>query len=63
MKSKWAPGTRVRVKESVEDGTAGLVGVIRKVNYAQTEEATSVHFDGEPESYGAFYYDNELEAE
>jgi hypothetical protein len=66
MKSKWEPGTRVRVKASVSDGTAGLTGVIERVNYAQVEEATSVLLDqalGGWASMGAFFYDSELEAE
>jgi hypothetical protein len=62
-KSIWAPGARVRVKASVADGTAGLTGVIQEVSYSKTEPATSVIFDGEVISLGAFYYDNELEAE
>ncbi|WP_340376583.1 hypothetical protein U5640_16695 [Streptomyces sp. SS7] len=65
MKSKWEPGTRVRVKSSVSDGTAGLTGIIERVNYAQTEEATSVLLD-HPEAgfqtLGAFFRDDELEA-
>ncbi|MFF3416843.1 hypothetical protein ACFYW9_19405 [Streptomyces sp. NPDC002698] len=66
MRSKWEPGTRVRVKATVSDGTAGLVGVIERVDYAQTQEATSVLIDeatGLWSSNGAFYYDGELEAE
>ncbi|MEV0470741.1 hypothetical protein [Streptomyces prunicolor] len=61
MKSKWNPGTRVRVKASVTDGSAGMTGVIEAVNYAQVEEATSVLLDGY--SFGAFFEDHELEAE
>lgn len=65
MKSVWDPGTRVRVKASVTDGTAGLTGVVEAVNYAQKEAATSVQLDDLDESMvglGAFFYDNELEA-
>lgn len=65
MKSKWKPGTRVRVRATVQDGTAGLTGIIEAVDYAQTEEATSVlidgrYFDGR-EVAGAFFKDEELE--
>ncbi|WP_328377023.1 hypothetical protein OHB13_11750 [Streptomyces sp. NBC_00440] len=66
MKSIWEPGTRVRVRASVTDGTAGLTGVVEKVNYAQKEAATSVQLDDIDEVtnfLGAFFYDNELEAE
>lgn len=66
MKSQWEPGTRVRVRASVSDGTAGMVGVIEEVNYAQKEAATSVLLDDASEALigiGAFFYDNELEAE
>ncbi|MER6102378.1 hypothetical protein ABT115_08615 [Streptomyces sp. NPDC001832] len=66
MKSKWKPGTRVRVKVSVADGLAGLTGVIESVNYAKFEEATSVFLDDPDNEYaplGAYFKDDELEAE
>ncbi|MET8839712.1 MULTISPECIES: hypothetical protein [Streptomyces] len=64
MKSIWKPGTRVRVRASVKDGTAGMVGVIEEVGYAQKESSTSVLLDTDYEvlkDLGAFYYDDELE--
>ncbi|MFD5689611.1 hypothetical protein [Streptomyces rubiginosohelvolus] len=64
MKSIWKPGTRVRVRASVKDGTAGMVGVIEEVGYAQKEFSTSVLLDTDHEvlkDLGAFYYDDELE--
>ncbi|MFF9653058.1 hypothetical protein [Streptomyces sp. NPDC014622] len=66
MKSKWEPGTRVRVKTTVGDKTAGMTGVVEAVNYAHHEAATSVQLDGVDtalKGLGAFFYDNELEAE
>jgi hypothetical protein len=65
VKSIWKPGTRVRVKASVSDGTAGLTGTVERVNYAQVEEATSVLLDnpdGGFDALGAFFEDDELEA-
>ena len=64
MKSIWEPGTRVRVRSTVLDGTAGIEGVIEEVTYAQKEAATSVLLDVADETLagiGAFFYDNELE--
>lgn len=64
MISIWEPGTRVRVRATVKDGTAGMTGVIEEVNYAQKEPATSVLLDTDHEvlsGLGAFFYDNELE--
>ncbi|MGW1231450.1 hypothetical protein [Streptomyces californicus] len=66
MKSIWEPDTRVRVRSTVKDGTAGMVGTIEKVTYAQHEEATSVLLDTDHpvlSGIGAFYYDTELEPE
>lgn len=66
MTSIWEPGTRVRVRASVGDATAGMVGVVERVDYAQREAATSVVLDiaeGVTSGVGAFFYDNELEAE
>ncbi|MGW2714596.1 hypothetical protein HKX69_05735 [Streptomyces argyrophyllae] len=66
MKSKWKPGTRVRVRATVTDGTAGMRGIIERVNYAQVEEATSVLLDnpeGGFDAFGAYFRDDELEAE
>ncbi|MEU6765883.1 hypothetical protein ABZ916_25610 [Streptomyces sp. NPDC046853] len=54
------------MKASVGDATAGMVGVVEKVGYAEREAATSVLLDiadGVSAGVGAFYYDNELEAE
>jgi hypothetical protein len=65
VKSKWKPGTRVRVRATVADGTAGLTGTIEAVNYAQVEEATSVLLDDAHREFhpvGAFFHDDELEA-
>ncbi|MFF1450145.1 hypothetical protein ACFVYF_18700 [Streptomyces sp. NPDC058274] len=65
MKSKWKPGTRVRVRATVKDGTAGLTGIIEAVDYAQTEEATSVLVDGHQlggvAAGGCYFKDEELE--
>jgi len=66
VSSVWKPGTRVRVRSSVHDGTAGMTGLIEAVSYAKEEEATSVLLDlgdGTAAASGAFFYDNELEAE
>ena len=66
MKSIWKPGTRVRVKAIVADGTAGLTGTVERVNYAEVEESTSVLLDnpdGGFDALGAFFEDHELEAE
>ncbi|MYX26031.1 hypothetical protein GTY75_04995 [Streptomyces sp. SID8381] len=66
MKSKWKPGDRVRVRATVTDGSAGLTGTIEAVNYAQLEAATSVlldRADGALGDWGAFFLDDELEAE
>jgi hypothetical protein len=43
-----------------------MVGVVERVDYAQREAATSVVLDiaeGVTSGVGAFFYDNELEAE
>jgi hypothetical protein len=65
VKSKWKPGTRVRVRATVKDGTAGLTGIVEAVDYAQTEEATSVLIDGHQlgglDVSGAYFKDEELE--
>ena len=65
MKSIWKPGTRVRVRATVQDGTAGLTGIIEAVDYAQTEEATSVVIDGHQlggaSAGGCYFKDEELE--
>ncbi|MFJ9900272.1 hypothetical protein ACIQPR_43780 [Streptomyces sp. NPDC091280] len=53
------------MKSSVKDGTAGMTGVIERVNYADVEEATSVLMDtplGGWPSMGAYFRDDELEA-
>ncbi|MFI0553399.1 hypothetical protein [Streptomyces scabiei] len=65
MKSIWKPGTQVRVRATVKDGTAGLTGIIEAVDYAQTEAATSVLIDGHHiggvAAGGCFFKDEELE--
>lgn len=65
MKSIWKPGTRVRVRATVQDGTAGLTGIVEAVGYAQTEEATSVLVDGShlggQAASGCYFKDEELE--
>lgn len=61
MKSKWEAGTRVRVRATVKDGTAGLTGVIEESAYAEVSAETSVLLDGE--DFGAWFSDDELEAE
>ncbi|MFE5542794.1 hypothetical protein ACFQ71_03140 [Streptomyces sp. NPDC056534] len=48
------------------DDLNGMTGVIEAVHYAQTEEATSVLLDDIGDGYaypGAYFRDNELEAE
>lgn len=60
MKSKWEPGTRVRVKDGVE--LAGEVGVIKGAEYAKQFEETSVLLDRYP-GLPAWFRDDELEAE
>lgn len=65
MKSKWVPGTRVRVKPELDDALAGSTGTIEEVSYAKKEEATSVLLDAADGSFsigGLFFYDDELEA-
>jgi hypothetical protein len=66
VKSKWKPGTRVRVRATIQDGTAGLTGTVEAVNYALAEDATSVLLDnpdGGFDALGAYFRDDELEAE
>ncbi|MFF8629661.1 hypothetical protein [Streptomyces werraensis] len=65
MKSKWEPGTRVRVKPELDDALAGLTGTIEEVSYAKREPATSVVLDAQGDMgpvYGLFFEDDELEA-
>lgn len=65
MKSKWKPGTRVRVKPNLDDALAGCTGTIEFVDYASSEAATSVLLDsrnGLPAIGGLFFEDDELEA-
>lgn len=64
MISKWKPGTRVRVKDTVTDGLAGSTGTIEEAGYALEEESTSVALDsGDDQAVipGLFFYDEELE--
>lgn len=61
--SKWEPGTRVRVIAHDGDVLHGKVGTVRKVNYASRSEATSVLLDDDVWGLGAYFYDDELEAE
>jgi hypothetical protein len=63
-KSKWKPGTRVR--SIADDGTNGMTGTVEAVNYAESEEATSVLMDrheGGFDVLGSFFRDDELVAE
>ncbi|MFD4608300.1 hypothetical protein ACFWOT_09310 [Streptomyces sp. NPDC058440] len=58
-KSKWKPGTRVRVKAGIAV-VGGQTGVIEDVSYAKHSEETSVLLDDE--AFGAWFADDELEA-
>ncbi|MET8164707.1 hypothetical protein ABZT34_10680 [Streptomyces sp. NPDC005329] len=60
MISKWEPGTRVRVKDGVEE-LGGWLGTIQAVNYAEWMEATSVLLDEDEWRLGAWFRDDELE--
>lgn len=60
MKSKWEPGTRVRVKDEIEE-LGGWLGTIQAVNYADWFEATSVLLDDDEWQLGAWFRDDELE--
>ncbi|MFM9464118.1 hypothetical protein ACKI1K_14860 [Streptomyces scabiei] len=60
MISKWEPGTRVRVKDGIEE-LGGWLGTIQAVNYADWVEATSVLLDDDEWQLGAWFRDDELE--
>jgi hypothetical protein len=60
VKSKWEPGTRVRVKDEIEE-LGGWLGTIQAVNYADWFEATSVLLDDDEWQLGAWFRDDELE--
>jgi hypothetical protein len=60
VKSKWEPGTRVRVKDGVKE-LGGAFGTIQAVNYAEWTEATAVLLDDDEWRMGAWFGDGELE--
>ncbi|WP_333745399.1 hypothetical protein [Streptomyces sp. IBSBF 2950] len=60
MISKWEPGTRVRVKDGVEE-LGGWLGTIEAVNYAEWSDSTSVLLDDDEWRLGAWFRDDELE--
>lgn len=60
MISKWEPGTRVRVKDGIDE-LSGSLGTVQAVNYAYWFEATSVVLDDDEWQIGAFFRDDELE--
>lgn len=60
MKSKWTPGTRVRVKDEVEE-LGGWLGTVQPVNYAEWAPATAVLLDDDEWQLDAWFGDDELE--
>ncbi|MFF9667198.1 hypothetical protein ACF1FY_34630, partial [Streptomyces althioticus] len=56
-KSKWDPGTRVRVKSGLD--LSGELGTVEDVCYAKVSEETSVILDMDPDGPGAWFYDYE----